>query len=367
MRIVFICGSLEPGRDGVGDYTRRLAAECIRQGHACGIIAFHDAFVNDAVSLSQSEGDIRITALRLSQGLTWSNKTGRAKAWTDAFDPDWISLQFVPYAFHLKGIPWALVGKLSLLARGRKCHVMLHEIWIGFTRIASFRHRLVGVVQKRLILRILKVLPCRVVHTSNHLYRLVLEDSGIQAGILKLFSNIPQSEAGLPWMQTELQAIGICPDNRKDWHLLGVFGSVHPDSGLLPSIRAALAEVRSKGKKLAFLGVGRSGSVWTAVESELNDQVGCDFLIQHFGEQSESRISAFLQTLDSGLATMPKEFMGKSGTVAAMLAHGVPLRSPWKRGIPEYTDRMPDNEEPLSGGYSPSQIAHQFTQSLMHV
>lgn len=32
MRLAFICVSLEPGRDGVGDYTRSLAAECIRQG-----------------------------------------------------------------------------------------------------------------------------------------------------------------------------------------------------------------------------------------------------------------------------------------------------------------------------------------------
>lgn len=367
MKILFICGSLEPGRDGVGDYARRLAAECIRQGHACGIIALHDAFVDDPVSLSQSEGDNEIPTLRLPQGLTWKNKTRQAKVWTDAFDPDWISLQFVPFAFHPKGLAWALAGKLAMLARGRKCHVMLHEVWIGFTRTASFRHRLVGAVQRRLILRILKILPCRVLHTSNHLYRLVLEDSGIQAEILKLFSNIPQSEAGLPWMQAELQAIGIGPDQRKEWHLLGVFGSVHPDSGLLPSILAALTDVRSSGKKLAFLGIGRSGSVWAALESELKNQLGHDFLIHHFREQSESRISAFLQTLDSGLATMPKEFMGKSGTVAAMLAHGVPLRPPWKRGIPEYTDRMPDNEEPLSGSYSLAQIAHQFTQSLMPV
>lgn len=27
MTILFLCGSLEPGRDGVGDYTRRLAGD----------------------------------------------------------------------------------------------------------------------------------------------------------------------------------------------------------------------------------------------------------------------------------------------------------------------------------------------------
>ena len=32
MKIVFICGCLEPGKDGVGDYTRRLSAELIDHG-----------------------------------------------------------------------------------------------------------------------------------------------------------------------------------------------------------------------------------------------------------------------------------------------------------------------------------------------
>jgi hypothetical protein len=30
MRILFVCGSLEPVNDGVGDYTRRLCGELVR-------------------------------------------------------------------------------------------------------------------------------------------------------------------------------------------------------------------------------------------------------------------------------------------------------------------------------------------------
>ena len=32
LRMVLVCGSVEPGRDGVGDYTRTLAAELVRRG-----------------------------------------------------------------------------------------------------------------------------------------------------------------------------------------------------------------------------------------------------------------------------------------------------------------------------------------------
>ena len=38
MKITFICGSLNPGQDGVGDYTRRLAAQLALDGHECQLI-----------------------------------------------------------------------------------------------------------------------------------------------------------------------------------------------------------------------------------------------------------------------------------------------------------------------------------------
>ena len=30
MNLLFICGSLEPGKDGVGDYIRRLSSELLQ-------------------------------------------------------------------------------------------------------------------------------------------------------------------------------------------------------------------------------------------------------------------------------------------------------------------------------------------------
>ena len=42
MKIAFLCGSLEPGFDGVGDYVRMLASEVIVQGHQAVIVAIND-------------------------------------------------------------------------------------------------------------------------------------------------------------------------------------------------------------------------------------------------------------------------------------------------------------------------------------
>lgn len=50
MKFLFICGSLEPGKNGVGDYTRRLAGECIRMGHDAMILALDERiWIEDAV------------------------------------------------------------------------------------------------------------------------------------------------------------------------------------------------------------------------------------------------------------------------------------------------------------------------------
>ena len=105
MKIVFLCGSLEPGRDGVGDYTRRLAGELLRQGQQVAVIALHDLLVNEREDPmgTQQEGKLLIPTLRLSSRLSWATRIRQASTFIKTIDPDWISLQFVPFSFHKKG------------------------------------------------------------------------------------------------------------------------------------------------------------------------------------------------------------------------------------------------------------------------
>jgi hypothetical protein len=42
MKILFLTGSLEPGKDGVGDYTRLLANECGERGHEVFLLGLND-------------------------------------------------------------------------------------------------------------------------------------------------------------------------------------------------------------------------------------------------------------------------------------------------------------------------------------
>jgi hypothetical protein len=65
MKIIFICGSLEPGQDGVGDYVRRLAAELILKQNEVSIIALYDKNVKRLRGEMQYDNGIQIPILRL--------------------------------------------------------------------------------------------------------------------------------------------------------------------------------------------------------------------------------------------------------------------------------------------------------------
>ena len=99
MKIIFICGSLERGKDGVGDYTRRLASGLIAIGCDVRMLALNDKHLVGFLHEVQLEQDQQITTLRLGKDLGWKERAVRAKVWVDAFNPSWLSLQYVPYAF----------------------------------------------------------------------------------------------------------------------------------------------------------------------------------------------------------------------------------------------------------------------------
>jgi hypothetical protein len=74
-RITFPTRSAEPGKDGVADYTRILAAECARRGAACQIVALHDRHV-DRIVTARAAADVDV--LRLPRRLRWRTVPARS-------------------------------------------------------------------------------------------------------------------------------------------------------------------------------------------------------------------------------------------------------------------------------------------------
>lgn len=303
MKIIFICGSFERGKDGVGDYTRRLASELIAIGFDVRMLALNDKHLVGSLHEVQLEQDQQITTLRLGKDLGWKERAATTKVWVDAFNPSWLSLQYVPYAFQDKGLPFFLGRYLKEIGGDRKWHVMFHELCIGLNRGSSWKEKSIGFLQKQLIKYLLRQLRVTKISTQCTLYRVLLEKWTLQEiQYLPLFSNIEC-----------LEFEGI---ERKNGRFV-LFGGIHKS----PRVNDFLRDIKEKfGKSAEFVFIGRNGSerqIWI----DACERIGIQYQI--VGEVSTKEISKTLQTAQYGVATTPALLIEKSGSFAAYVNHGL--------------------------------------------
>lgn len=260
MSLVILCGSLEPGADGVGDYSRLLAAACCRLGVPTHLLALNDPSVSTPQSISQHSGDLQLNALRLPAGLPWDRRLALAEHQLSVWCCEALSLQFVPYAFEARGLPTALPAVIEALMHPkssgqsrRALHLMFHEVWIGLARSSTLRSRLIGRWQRRVIERLHKRChPC-LVHTSNDAYSLCLSRIGISAKRLPLFSNLPGPARSEP--------------PRSDHYTACLFGRIPPEWNAEPVIARLVAEANRQNRRpcLRLLGRSHRSDDWLAV------------------------------------------------------------------------------------------------------
>ena len=150
MIILFICSSLEPGRDGVGDYTRKLAAALVKQQYNIVVVAFNDRYISENVlACTQTDENETITVIRFSANTELKFRLKHIQELIEQSGFDWISLQYVPYGFNKKGIPFFLPKALSALNTKARWHIMFHETWIGMSVVSPFTHKVYGYFQKK--------------------------------------------------------------------------------------------------------------------------------------------------------------------------------------------------------------------------
>lgn len=301
MKLLFICGSLEPGKDGVGDYIRRLAAELIRQGNQITAMAIYDRSIQGIQRENQKQEELYIPVLRLGANKSSRDRLVNARNWLNEYNPDWLSLQFVLHSFHDKGFPWFLAKKLDKLGTGRNWHIMFHELWIGMEKKASFKHRVLGRLQKHIIKRTIKKLAPKSIHTQTGLYQAQLEKLGFKAEILPLFGNIPNL---------------FQPEARSE-HLINiaVFGGIHRGAKLKKMVKEL-----PKNNRYKFHFIGSNGSQqadWVEILNKKN--LDCEL----YGWMGTRDVSKVLSKCQWGLSSTPYYLSEKSGSAAAMLEHNL--------------------------------------------
>ncbi len=367
MRLIFICGSLEPGVDGVGDYTRRLATELIKQGHEIAALALDDQFTDKPTDHIENVDTIAFPVYRIPSKLNADNRFKLAYDWIENFNPEWLSLQFVPFSFHAKGLPFGLSKQLSKF-NGKKWHIMFHELWIGMEEKSTLKHIIWGKIQKFLIKTLIKKLNPLLIHTQTKLYQIQLNKLGFNVTYLPLFSNIPKSNT-------------ISIKKQQDNKITFVnFGTIHPGACIKSFADEAGLYAESTGTQIELILIGRCGAeqehwikVWKS--SGLNISV--------LGEQPVEIVSEIFSKATFGITTTALPLVEKSGSVAAMHEHDLSvicISKPWHpRGITE----LPVAEGVIS--YSSenfiscitkkvevvpvevSDIANQFTNNLLAV
>ena len=192
----------------------------------------------------------------------------------------------------------------------RVAHINFHEIWVGAYPHASWRERFNGWRQRKEILRFLRIAIARSITCSNSAAKDRLIQSGIEAKHLYLFGNVPY---------TPSEDISVSSNLR-----IALFGTPY-EKFPYNLLAEKLAEISASLKKPVELRVIGRQRVNEGLHQIRKISKESNFSLSETGELSTQSISIELQTCDLGLCTTPYDVLGKSGAVAAMLEHGLPV------------------------------------------
>lgn len=320
MPILLIAPSLSPGTSGVGDYAARLADGLQQKGAACRLLSLCESESPD--TSYQDRLDERI--LRLRANSSWPARMKDLSSLRSDFEPQVVSLQFVTYGYHPKGLPFGLATRLRNVLTDVRFEVMFHEIWCG-GRGARLRDQVYGFLQRRIIRDLVRQLNPVVIHTHATPYLEALRQEGWNPRQLPLFSNIPVTESWCAqsfdqWFEARSGFQGATSRV-----IFCLFGSLYPQwqpDSLLPVVRQYLTQ---RGRKGLILSIGHRGSAgngaWEKVVRQSDEQLHCLDL----GPLAEQEISQCLHASDYGISTTPPDLIQKSAAAAAMFEHGLPV------------------------------------------
>ncbi len=315
MKIIFVCGSLEPGKDGVGDYTRRLSSELIKKGVSVGILSFYDKGIENSLNEIQQDDRQNIECYRLSNQLNISKRTFLAKKWIDSKNPEWLSLQFVIYSFNNRGLPFGLGKHLRYVGSNRKWHVMFHETWLGLKKKDPIKYQLIGEMQKRIIKSLDFNLKFEAIHTHTKFYQRELRKLKFKPTYLPIFSNIPIRKKSITCVKSGNEIV--------QEYTFVVFGLIHPKTPIGMFAKEFSDYFKSKSNVQGrIILIGRSGNELKEWITELKIH-NVSFSV--LGEKSAEEISEIFQEASFGITTNPIFVVEKSGTVAAMREHNLPI------------------------------------------
>lgn len=315
MKLIFICGSIEPGRDGVGDYTRNLACEISRQGHHSEVLALYDQYVTEVSHEKQYNNDREISVFRIPSLLPENDRFKKAQEYIIHYNPDWISLQYVPYGFHPKGLPFFLGKRLRSISSEKPIHIMYHEGWIGTRGITDWKGNIISTLQKSLIKKMIKTLSPAIIHTHLPTYYTQLQKLGFEITKLPLFSNF-----------SKIKVNGPEPSKRE--FKVGFFSQIGISENIVGFLKILKEHVAASEMQLEILCIGGNESHTKAAGALLEKNCSLQHKVEYTGFLEPEEVSSAIQSCSLGLTPIPRHGLGKSSSLISFIAHGVPVAAP---------------------------------------
>ena len=294
MKICFIAGRKNSGKCGITDYVDLIAQKLETQGHTIEKIFLKNCF-DDLPNLPPA---------------------------------DLYSIQFAPYAFAPNGMPMGVLRYLAQGLKKKKFHLNIHEIWIAAYPRAKWKEKIIGWLQKRLILRFIHKSKPTLITSSNAAAIDRLKNKHVSARFLYLFGNIPFS----PFSQ-----VIVNDENFK----VAFFGTPYSDFPYHKLIDF-LTNLSNAGKsvvEITLIGRQRENSGKKRLVNLCKENA---ILINITGELTNDLISQQLQSCSLGVSTTPYDIIGKSGATAAMLEHGLPILAYDDGDTPQESLFIPD-------------------------
>lgn len=307
MKIMFIVGSLVEKKNGVADYVLNLSKTLEKIGHQVAIISINDTkHITNHNKIILQESNPKI---RLSNNLPLKNKINLIHQTAEQFKPDWISLQFVSFAYHKKGLPFSLIYVLKGI-KHYKLHVMFHELWIDHKNSTEFKKKVLGKFQETCIKIILNKLKPQLITTSIPTFLSKLQK--YKPNLLPLFGNInPIKNEHSIALRKEINVV--------------FFGSFSPNmDDFLLQLNWIKDFAKSKMLSVKFNVIGNNGIHKDLAFSVIKNVLG-QYALNLIGEKDENDISEMFLNADIGISRANYDYFGKSGSTMAMLEHGLPV------------------------------------------
>jgi hypothetical protein len=294
-------------------------------GHSVALIALNDSFATEEPGWIFNREEPCVA--RLPAHLAPKERWERAGRLITEFNPDWISLHFVCYGFHPRGLVGGMAVDLAKLVEGRRLHLMMHELWVMWGMDCRLRDRLIGVLQRRGVLRVLRALRPSLIDTTIPFYQAVLRHEGFEAGLLPLCGNFPVVPGdALSWLPQRLEAAclpGLWPSS-EPLLVAGFFGTIFGHWDPQPLMKRLANEAAARGTTVLLLSGGSCSEEGARLFNGLPSEVdGIRFHRCRLGRLSDEQASQYFNSMDLGLSGYSKLFIGKSSVVATMLDHGL--------------------------------------------